>query len=142
MYSAHYEKKELLSLQKKVWILVSALTLPPGWGGFLFPTESAKPTTTPESASVLIELCDVMSFDSCSACASSVLSDFELNEFDAYYDIVGEKISVRQYSLGVLRCGNSSTTTQNVKISFNTNEIRPTEIIIYGKGKCFYLIGV
>ena len=125
---------------EEVDILFSELSLAiSDWEGWLFPTESSTTTETPDTASVLIELCDVTSFDSCSVCASNVLSDFKVIEFDSEHDLSGETISVSAYSHGVLRCGNSSVTTQNVKISFNTNEIRPTEITMYGKGKCFYL---
>ena len=133
------EQIEIFYICKEVDILDSEM---PICGGCWFPTEAATSSTTPETASVLIELCDVTSFDSCSVCASGVLSDFEVIEFDVFYDSFGRKMSTSEYIRGVLRCGNSSETTKNVKISFNTNEIRPTEIIIYGKGKCFYLISV
>ena len=73
--------------------------------------------------------------DACSGCATGTISDFADVTFYSYWIDASQQIQESKYSQGVMECIATSQPIQVVKFVFNTNDIRPTEISIYGNGK-------
>ena len=100
-------------------------------------TEEAKATTTGthEAGNVTVNLCEMVGSNSCSVCATSTISEFTEVIFESYSNFVVQQELFQTYSQRIMKCLLSSQPVQVVKLGFNTNEIRPTEITIYGNGK-------
>ena len=114
--------------------ILEVLPTVPRIGGSHTSTEEAK-ATTPEVGHVTIELCEMVGSNACSACAASTVSEFSDVIFDSYEIAVLQEQRYKKYSQVVMKCILSSQPVQVVKLGFNTNEIRPTEIVVYGYGK-------
>ena len=100
-------------------------------------TTTTTTTTTPEVGHVKVELCELIGSDSCSVCATATISEFTDVIFSSYWIPVSLQIQESKYSQGAIECLETSQPIQVVKLVFNTNDIRPTEITIYGNGKQF-----
>ena len=109
--------------------------LPPGYGEFRIAKEAKARTTPTEVAQVTVELCEMISSSSCSVCATSAIHELEDVIFDSYHIYNGRGQRFQKYSQRVMKCQASSQVFQVVKFAFNTNEIQPTEITIFGNGK-------
>ena len=92
-------------------------------------------TVSPEVGQVNVELCEMIDSNSCSLCATSNISEFREVIFDTYDIYNGRGQRFQKFSQRVMKCLASSQIFQVVKLVFITNEIRPTEITIFGNGK-------
>ena len=101
-------------------------------------TTTTTTTTTPNVGRVTVELCEMIGSSSCYVCATSTVFEFTELLYNTYESGHGEEQGRKKYSQRVMNCLASSQSVQVVKLAFNTNIIRPTEITIFGNGTQFF----